>query len=417
MNTLSDDAKKQQGTRFAGDFVLESQKTGKDFSHVSQIWLDKTMSFDDMLKKGREFQARCKDVEGVKLSDLKAEQSYIRANPLGDLTMSEHSHRQLSSFLGLPAEYMSFLQKKDSDLFADNFNSAIERAVIARESYDRECAEATEKKAPKPVRPPHCDREVFLRTLVDGKGHHTLRAMLSSKYAVINNLPIIETLADIIPGGRVSHLHYDGDTLRANVLIPDLLRTEDDSDYGGGISLLNNETGRFPYCSRPFLFRAICMNGNIWDRANGVEFNRRHLGTIDWAEFRKEVVLNIQRQIPLVQANIEKVLSLKGLPVTEQEIQQAIVYVGRKERLTLGQTRSWYMGFKAELETAKTAAQILSAFGLVQGLTRGAQECEFEAREMMETLSARLIDGNWDRMFTAARNDVSVEDAQEALAA
>lgn len=420
MSTLSENAKKGQGKQFAGDFVLKEQQTGKGFSHVSQKWLDKTLSFDEMLKKGREFQARCKDIDGLNLHDLQSMYARIRITTLGEATPTEHAHKQMCSFLGLPAEYLSRLSTVDNALFDDNFNCAVDRANLARLSYDKECAVAETNKTAKPERPIHMDREVFLRLVEDKNGNSVIRAMLSSKYAVINNLPIIETLADILPGGRVSHLHYDGDTLRANILVPDCLRAEDDSDYGGGISVLNNETGRFMYRSRPFVFRAICMNGNIWDRADGVEFNRRHLGTIDWAEFRKQVVLNVQRQIPLVQANIEKVLALKGLPVTQQEIEQAIVYVGRKERLTLGQTRSWHRGWGTEVSlggSADSVVKLHSAFGIVQGLTRGAQEHEFEAREMMETLSARLIDGNWDRVMVAARNDVSADEAKEVLAA
>lgn len=422
MTTLSEDAKKKQGSKFAGDFVLENQKTGEGFSHVSKIWLDKTMSFDEMLKKGREFQARCKDIEGLNLSNFVSENAalFVRkekgSNKASRIEVSEHSRRQMSSFLGLPAEYLSFLQKEDYSLFDRNFNAAVDRAILARDQYDRKCDEAVNSKTPKPERPAHMDREVFLRTVATPDGAVLLRAMLSSKYAVINNLPVIETIADIIPGGRVSHLHYDGDTLRANILVPDCLRTEDDSDYGGGISLLNNETGRFMYRSRPFVFRAICQNGLIWDRKDGFEFNRRHIGTINWVEFRKAIVLNIQKQIPLLQGNIDKVLALKGIPVTQSEIEQAIVYLGRREGLTQGVTKTWYYGFKVELGLAKTASQILTAFGLIQGATRASQTQEFETQELMETMSARLVDQNWDKSMTAARAEVSADEAKEFFA-
>ena len=222
---------------------------------------------------------------------------------------------------------------------------------------------------------------------------------------LLNNLPVIETLAQLIPGGRVSHLAYDGDTLRANILIPDTLRKEDDSDYGGGISVLNNETGRYPYVQRPFVFRSICFNGNVWDRADGIEVRKYHKGDINWNDFREAIVLNLQRQIPLVHENIAKVLGLKNIPLSEMEIQQAIVTVGERERMTNKLCQAWHEGFKTEAANTKPGSKsvLLSAFGVVQGLTRAAQVGNLEGQEMMETLSAKLVDGNWDRLMTAAR--------------
>lgn len=408
--TLAQKAKDEQGEKRDGDLVLKEQKLHPAFTHVSEIWVKKTLTFEEIIKKAQDFQKRVRDYEGFNLSQFNAKGSgslYIGGK---EVVPSEHSLGQFGSMVGVPGGYLNFLRTDVPELFRDTVNKLTDRSKNIALDHQRAVDAARAAGAKKPSRPDHADRKVFIRALDNGFGNsETLRAVLSSRYAVINNLPVLETLGDIVPGGRVSHLDYDGDTLRANILVPDSLRQENDSDYGGGISVLNNETGRFPLTSRPFVFRAICMNGNIWDRKDGVEFNRRHIGTVTWAELRKLLVMNIQNQIPLVQKNIEKVLNLKGLPVSEQEIQQAIVYVGRRERLTQKVQRSWWEGYETE--------PFQSAFGLIQGLTRGAQTQEFETRELMETLSARLIDGNFDKTLSAARNAISADEAKEVLGA
>lgn len=395
--TLSQKAAKQHSGVYTGDFVLKGQEMSKTHTHVNASWLEKCVSFDSFLDTVKDVQTRFKDLEGVGLSDLKCKDGRVLLGESGiTLTPTEHSERQLGAYAGVPAYYLETLREaNDLELYDLNVNKGLARAV---------------DKSP--------NKGLFIRARNGANGEpQVLRALLSSRYATINNAPVVETLADILPGGKISHLYYDGDTFRANVLIPDTLRTENDSDYGGGVSVLNNETGRFKYVSRPFVFRAICFNGNIWDEVKGQTYSRRHIGNIDWADFRRNLALNIQSQIPMAQAKIERVLALKGMPVTEQVIQQAIVYLGRREGMNEGTQQKWLEGFRTELRAAKSAKDILSAFGLVQGLTRAAQDedVKFEAREMMETLSARLIDANMDKTLTAAVNAVTVEEAQEVL--
>lgn len=388
--TLAQQAREEHKGEYAGDFVLKGQKMHEAFTHVNADWLKKTKTFEQMIKEAREFQATCKDLEGAELKDLKAVNGEITVpNYNRPMTPSEHAITQLGIRSGVPGWYLQklLLERNDAELFDTNVNKGIEE----------------EGKG-----------SAFLRVREVG-GVTTLRALLTNRYAVLNNLPVIETLGEVMPGGRVSHLFYNGDTFRANILVPDCLRSEDDSDYGGGISVLNDEIGRFKFRQRPFVFRAICFNGNVWDRKDGTEFSKRHLGEINWTEFRKNIIMNIQAQLPLVNEKIEKVLALKGLPLTQQEIEQTIVYIGQRENLTQKVQAKWYEGFKVELAKAKTASTILSAFGVVQGATRAAQELPFEMQEMLETLSGRLVDGNWEKLVNGAKASVELEDAKAIL--
>jgi len=380
----------------SGDAIREYQKDQlhEAFTHVNKGWIKQCETFPSIMKKAQDMQALMKDVGGMKVSDLRADGgllSELTAKLGKQVSVTDHSLRQLGVYADVPGRYLErLLAVKEYDLFDTNVNAGLKRHE-------------------KP------EKELFLR-FKEGEKSMDLRAILSSRYGVINNAPLIETWADILPEGRCSHLKYDGDTLRMNILVPDTIRQEDDSDYGGGISVLNNETGRFAYRQRPYVFRHICFNGCVYDQFNGKELNRKHLGTIDWKEFRKAVIMNFHRQIPIAQERIEKVLSLKGMPVSEQDIQQAIVYIGQREKFPVQAMQDWYSGFKVELATAKTPKNVLSTFGLVQGLTRSAQVQEsIDGQEMMEVLSAKLVESKWDKVLTAARSSVESDDAKAIL--
>ena len=61
-----------------------------------------------------------------------------------------------------------------------------------------------------------------------------MRAMLSNKYAIVNNQWMMEVIQEAVPNGMLSHWRGDADTMYGNVLIPDSIREEDDSDYAIG---------------------------------------------------------------------------------------------------------------------------------------------------------------------------------------
>jgi hypothetical protein len=81
------------------------------------------------------------------------------------------------------------------------------------------------------------EKERLWRTWSDG----SMRAMLSDKYAIVNNAWVMEVIREAVPAGMFSHWRGDADNMYGNVLIPDSIRQEDDSDYGGMLSVGNSE--------------------------------------------------------------------------------------------------------------------------------------------------------------------------------
>jgi hypothetical protein len=153
------------------------------------------------------------------------------------------------------------------------------------------------------------DVERLWRTWSDG----TLRAMLSNKYAIVNNEWFMNVIKEAVPNGMLSHWRGDADNLYGNVLIPDSIREEEDSDYGGMLSVGNSEIGMRRISSCPSVFRAICMNGCIWDQTEGFEIKVRHIGEIDLDALSVKIRDNIEKQIPLIPMGIERLLGIRAM--------------------------------------------------------------------------------------------------------
>jgi hypothetical protein len=72
---------------------------------------------------------------------------------------------------------------------------------------------------------------------------------------VLDNLDALEFIADALPSGSnlndalASHFFNNGDDIQGNILLPDYIKEQPDSDYGVGISFRNSEIRKFPYPS------------------------------------------------------------------------------------------------------------------------------------------------------------------------
>ncbi len=144
------------------------------------------------------------------------------------------------------------------------------------------------------------DKICLFRAWSDG----TLRAVLSDQYSIVNNDWYMSVLEEAIPGGLLSHWRGDADTIFGNVLIPDSIRQEDDSAYGGMLSVGNSEIGLRRIMSLPSVFRAICMNGCIWDQENGKGCNKVHRGEINLEQLKFEIIEGLQKEVPLLASGI-----------------------------------------------------------------------------------------------------------------
>ena len=289
------------GTGTTGDFVLQHQETADadGFSHVSKIWRDQCLSFDEARDKLTLDNDRMIDVRAP-MSDWRAvvadngrfafqfcpqsQQGKRHARyDGGAFEPTEFALRRMMSDFKLPQGWVEMIHPKARDekrtgeyapLYEVNQGDHQRFADLMQATiFDRKRFNAKHRK----------DR------LWRGRDDGTLRACLSDRYTIINNnwyLAFIESL--IGKDALVSHWRGDGDSMRFNVLVPDSVRDTDDGEYGGMISCGNSEIGSGSLYALPSLFRAICMNGCIWDQTKGVKHKFRHVG--DERTRRAEVV-------------------------------------------------------------------------------------------------------------------------------
>lgn len=352
-----------------GDFILKSQKVGTEagFRNVSQHWLN----------------TGCKSYEQV-MNDITNNRSEIEdfRIPIKDVQFGINEGNEfIVSYEGREYKPTGFALGHIAGL-------------AGLSSMDFEILAGLKPDSNKRIRHSAADRKTLimmiqtsinyidhnkiflLRTQKDG----TLRAWLSDQYQIFDNLWYLECLMDIIPGGVISHWKDDGDysTLWGNILIPDTIREESDSDYGGLISIGNSEIGRRRMHARPSLFRAICMNGCIWGETRGTSFVQVHRGkNIDLVNLRNQMREHIHEQIPLVSSVIDDLLKTRNIGWDGASAKPMFAALGERYKLTKAVNtdilRAWRE--QAEYEPSFRGDDKLrrSAFGMINAVSRSAQ--------------------------------------------
>ncbi len=184
--------------------------------------------------------------------------SNIRFNTAGNLMltgvsdnmeMSQHAHKQLGDYVGIPRKYYQKLQGHSTDLLSRNVNTWLSNGK-------------------------RVDKRM-IRTL-DGKA----RAFLSSRYRILDNHDMMEAVLPTI-------LENEGDIKIASCDITDrklylkclFPKIEGEVTKGdavqSGIVISNSEIGGGGLKVQPLLYRLICTNGMIM---NDSSLNKFHIG-------------------------------------------------------------------------------------------------------------------------------------------
>jgi len=243
----------------------------------------------------------------------------------------------------------------------------------------------------------------LFRTWSDG----TLRALLSEKYTIVNNVWFLDVLSKAIPGGVVSHWKGDADSIYGNILIPDSIRAEEDSDFGGMLSVGNSEIGTRRISSLPSVFRAICMNGCIWDQESGKGINKVHRGAVDFNALEKLIIENLEQQIPLLPQGIERLLGLRAYGCGDTPLPNLLAQTAIDNSLSKKQISAVQDGWNEEMRLLgrKDGA---TAYGLVNGITRAGQKLDDNSQWVkFDAIGGELTGWNrngWDRFRNRADN-------------
>ena len=365
-------AKQDDNGNWFNAIGLQSTETHK---HVAKIWQDKCISLES-------FYSTLKAQDANKVDVVKPE-SAIRlkdASTLLDGTpLTKSGMNSLRLFTDIPSSMISFMDERGySDELVKFVNDELNRR---EQDWSNKGKDA---------------REFRVRTRHDDDGNPIARAIVSERYGVIDNLEAMEMIIDALPSkdaikdALASHLHNDGDDMFGNLLLPDNIKSEPDSDYGVGIAFRNSEVRNSTFKVSPFLFRAICLNGMIWGRQDSsIKVNQRHMGNIDKQELREEV----RRAIVVALSQGNDLLTLLGHSkhVEVNNPEQVIAQLSRDNKMTIAQGKLWHKGYLESLQEVSGHSHDRTAFGIVNGLTRSAQQYTGSTREQMETIASAIL--------------------------
>lgn len=377
-----------------GDFVHNNQKMASEdgFKNVSKIWLDKTITFEQAKEKFASLQSEREDIRVLpKDVQLFIDEENVRVGiKLNDkeYQLTEHAWRQFAtrSTPKIPHTFVNdmlqgeFKKNKKVTIYRDSNDAKIfhDYMSLGLKRFDQ-------------------NQKYLFRTYKDG----TCRAVLSSDYAIIDNDWYLNALSVILPGGRVSHFDKcDADSLNFNILIPDSIREESDSDYGGMISVGNSEIGTRAFEQYPSVFRAICMNGCIWDKTVGKSARQIHKGKMEYKELAMVLKDNIHMQIPLTTECLNKMMEVKDWSFGKAAAAQVLCEVIDYFKFNAKQGQDLFAQYAIESQLGHK-----NAFGVINAITRVSQLCDTKEWVNLDKIAGDIVyDGQnkWGKLITRA---------------
>ena len=375
-----------------GSFVRDLQgKTGTGFAentHVHKDWYASTISYDDALDQAQRAATEREDILAP-VSDIQAsvnsDNQFVFAVHDREFRPTDHALQQFSIRSGVPS-------------------SSVLRNLRDQETYDQQDADVMSYLANNSLRKLDQDKVFRLRTYTDG----TCRAFVTDKYAPVDNRWYLEVLQEFLPDGRLSHWKGDEDTIYGNILLPDTILdygTDDDSDYGGMISIGNCEIGKRRISQTPSLFRSICLNGCIWGQVSGKQIRRRHIGDIDLDSLKYEIACNIEHQLPLLPNGITKFLAMRDFENGNVSMKNIIAAVCKDERIGKRESTE-VLNQYATYENHER-----NLFGVVNAITRAGQEFDNATWLKFDEIGGSLIETTETRWFAILKRAESMQQA------
>lgn len=331
------------------------------------------------------------DKESVGKYDLKLSMKDLKLNQ--DLTLNHNNlpfslHGLLSltdNYTEMPRAVVRYFRNKSK-----KENKKISQLAIL---INEELAERRQEWKSREIYP-----NAFLRyrpgktnPLWNPEGRDECRAMLSDKYTVIDNKPVVDILDRVIESlGGAENVFYTraysigyGDYMRGNFILPDRMKWMEESEWGVGFTISNSEIGHAPLRVSPYLFRALCSNSAIWGFKNSIiQLNKRHSGNVDMENLeisiRDAIIAALSDGESLLhQFEMARDIKVDSVPGIITHLTQKNVGLTKKHSL------AWWDSFQSEPQS--------NAFGVINGLTRAAQHFQGQERDFLETKATELL--------------------------
>ena len=283
----------------------------------------------------------------------------------------------LAHLVEMPPAVVNWLSARDYDRELSRF---VNSELMRLQSQDAQASRA--------------DRRIFARFRGDGKGGLFCRGLFSDRYAAVDSWPLMQMVSDALTreeqeAARVHRHSYDGDELTTSLFWPGSERVVGGEAYRVGVAVQTSEVGTLRLRVSAWIGRLVCANGLIVNAEIGEFVSRRHVGRIDMTELAQGVRGAVGCAMEKADRALVQLDSARAIPVADAD--RAIVQLGRELRLTKDQTRAWLDGHDETV--AEPTVGLVSVFSVINGLTRGAQNPEFEAttRSYLESLAGRVL--------------------------
>lgn len=286
--------------------------------------------------------------------------------------ITDIAHRQIGSFLKIPATYYDRMRRENPGLLAQNVNAWFEDSGETKR---------------------------MLRTM-DGSA----RALLSDRYRRIDNFEIASAVLPIIGGiedARVESCELTDSRMYIKVVSP---RTQAEVKVGdpvqAGVIVTNSEVGYGSVTVKPLIFRLVCSNGMV---AESGAMRKYHVGRVNEANedlsiFRDETIqasdkaflmrLEDSVRAAVSQTSFEKIVG-QMREATEAKIKAdtvpQVIELASKE---YGFTENEGKGILGHLIQGGD----LSLYGLANAVTRHAQDVEsYDRSTELEAAGYQII--------------------------
>ena len=376
-------------TRGDGEFVKTLQgQFGEGVqggTHVHKDWWAKTLSYDDVMNQVQQDIDNREDImipaKNI-IFNMNKDNALCITTPQGQqFVPTDWAMQQLSTRMDAPSasalremRNQKEYDKQDGQLMVDYCNNYFRR-----------------------VKDKNPTKEFRLRTYNDG----TCRAFVTDKYTPVDNRWYLEALKEFLPQARYSHWKGDEDTIFGNLLLPDSIMDygqDDDTDYGGMVSISNCEIGKRRISQYPSIFRAICMNGCIWGQQKGQKISKVHRGEINLDSLKTTIAENISLQLKLIPGGLDQFLACrsKGFTGSAKGVIAAVAQEMRLNKVEAGRTLEQF----AQHETHQK-----NLFGVINAVTRAGQLGNAPGWVRMDEIGGSLMnltDNRWDRIKTIA---------------
>ena len=387
-----------------GSWVFSDQGVAADngFKNVSKYWYEKTMSFEKGFELLAEDKSKTHDIMATiaEVEPAVVDGKFVIKYKDGrSFRPTPHAIEQMGGWAGTGSWYVKSLLDAPTD--------AKERPKFARDEKDAETLVTVIKNGFRRLKQ---DKPFLFRTREDG----TMRAMLSDIYAKVDNEWFLKSLQQIVPGARLSHWKGDGDTIFGNLLIPDTIREEKDSEYGGMLSIGNSEIGTRRIETCPSIFRAICMNGCIWGQEQGKAIKQVHRGKIDLEKLFAVIKTNLELQIPLLPVGIDMLMKTRELKWSGDSMRPLFAQVANEFSMSKAEATSLLGAYN--VERAGTPEYSRTLFSVVNAITRAGQTFSPQTWVKFDEIGGKLMSfdkSGWEHLTNSAKRlkEKEVEEA------